>query len=399
MKKFLVSTLLMIVMAACNMPASAPPEPGQALEPAAAPAQKNTAPPPFVPAKETPRPEAINAPVIESPSIVFIEMRDEVYGWALTEKNIVRTNDGGATWYNVTPPGLTEAGYSVFPDFLDVSHAWLQAVDPRNYPHGGTLYRTSDGGMIWESFPTPFSAGDLEFLDANNGWILADLGVGAGSMAVSVFQTTDGGETWNRIYTNDPNLENAGDSLPLGGIKVLLAPLDMQTAWIGGVIYAPGSVYLFRTDDAGRTWFPIRLVLPEEARSGELAVEKIQFVSPAQGFLALRMTSTTVSTLLYSTDDGGYSWKPLAEPLPGAGRLEIASAEEMIYYSGSQFYVTEDAGNTFNAVIPNLAFGDSLAAMNFVNSLTGWALVSRPLDRRALYKTTDGGATWFPLIP
>ena len=67
---------------------------------------------------------------------------------------------------------------------------------------------------------------------------MADLGVGAGSMAVSVFQTKDGGATWTRAYTNDPNLEGAGDSLPLGGIKDMLVPLDMNTAWIGGVIYS-----------------------------------------------------------------------------------------------------------------------------------------------------------------
>jgi photosystem II stability/assembly factor-like uncharacterized protein len=405
MKRISPLFLFLLLIAACAAPAtpafdlSATLEP-PAPEPAAAPVQKDTAPPPFVPVPHgTPLPEEIDAPLVESPSIIFIEMQDEVYGWAVTEKQVVRTNDGGASWYNVTPPGLTETGYSVFTNFLDVSHAWVQAADPKNYPNGGTLYRTTDGGATWDSFPTPFSAGDLEFVDANNGWILADLGAGAGSMAVSVFQTNNGGARWERVYTNDPNLENAGDSLPLGGIKVLLAPLDMQTAWIGGVIYAPGSVYLFRTDDAGLSWFSIHLPLPDETRSGELAVEKLRFVSRTQGFLALRATSITVNTLLFATDDGGYSWKPLPGMLPGAGMLEIPSAQEMVYYSGGRFHVTKDAGNTFNAVAPGIAFGDSLADMSFVNSLTGWAVVTRPINRRALYKTTDGGGTWIPLIP
>lgn len=400
MKRIFFLFLILLLVAACAAPDSPAVDLPDAPEPAAAPVQKNTPSPPFVVVpQDTPLPEAIDAPLVESPSIVHIEMLDEVYGWAITETQIVRTNDGGITWYDVTPQGLTEAGYSVFADFLDVSHAWIQVVDPNNYPHGGTLHRTADGGMTWESFPTPFSAGDLEFLDADNGWMLADLGVGAGSMAVSVFQTRDGGANWDRVYTNDPNLENAGESLPLGGIKVLLAPLDMQTAWIGGVIYSPGSVYLFRTDDAGRTWFNIRLLLPDEAQSAELAVEKIQFVSARLGFLALRMTSSGVKTLLYATSDGGYSWKLLPAILPGAGRLEIVSAEEMVYYSDGQFYVTSDAGETFRVVESDTVFGDSLAEISFVNALTGWAVVIHPLNRRALYKTTDGGEIWFPLIP
>jgi hypothetical protein len=100
---------------------------------------------------------------------------------------------------------------------------------------------------------TPFSGGDLQFLDPGNGWVLADLGVGAGSNAVAVYQTTDGGGTWSQKYINDPNAADAGDSLPLGGLKAGLAPLNMQTAWVYGVTYAPGSPYLFRTDDGGAT--------------------------------------------------------------------------------------------------------------------------------------------------
>lgn len=96
------------------------------------------------------------------------------------------------------PPGLTDVGYSVFTDFLDASHAWVQIVDPNNYPNEQSyLYHTSDGGLTSEVVKTPFSAGDMEFMDADNGWMMADLGIGAGSMAVAVFQTKDGGATWN----------------------------------------------------------------------------------------------------------------------------------------------------------------------------------------------------------
>jgi photosystem II stability/assembly factor-like uncharacterized protein len=403
MKRILFSILLVLLLTACAAPAAQTEPPVKATEPqlAATPTAEEAqlAPQSATAPEPTPLPGDINAPLIDSPSIINIEMLDEVYGWAVTEDYIIRTNDGGVTWYNVTPPSLTEAGYSVFTEFFDVSHAWVQVVDPNNYPIGGTLHRTFDGGITWESVETPFSAGEMEFVDANNGWMLADLGVGAGSMAVSIFQTTNGGADWDRVYTNDPNLENAGGTLPLGGLKILLTPLDMETAWVGGVIYAPGSVYLFRSDDAGETWFNINLILPESASVSELAIEKLHFVSDTQGVLVLRMTSQEPKTLIFLTDDGGNTWQPLPEPFPRASRLEIPSAQEIVFYTNDQFYVTKDAGQTFEVIVPDVKFGDSMNDMSFVNSSTGWVITANAANSNTLYKTTDGGQTWFAIIP
>lgn len=402
MKRILFSILLVLLLTSCAAPAvqTEPLVEVTESQPAATPTAEEVqlAPPSVTASEPTPLPGNINAPLIDSPSIIDIEMLDEVYGWAVTEDYIIRTNDGGVTWYNVTPPTLTEAGYSVFTEFLDISHAWVQVVDPNNYPIGGTLHRTSDGGITWESVETPFSAGDMEFVDADNGWILADLGVGAGSMAVSVFQTNDGGQTWNRVYTNDPNLESASDSLPLGGLKFLIAPLNMEIAWVGGVVYSPGSVYLFRTDDAGSIWFNISLILPEEAALSEIAVEKLHFTSASQGFLVLRMTSEKPKTLIFVTEDGGNTWLSLPETFPRASRLEIPSAQEIVFYTGDQFYVTKDAGQTFEVTDPDIQF-DEIIDMSFANSSTGWVIAPNITGTNALYKTTDGGQTWFAIIP
>lgn len=406
MKKYLSFLFLLPLLAACAAPAAPtetvlPPEPTateavlveETATEAQAAVQSALAP------QNTPLPAEIAAPLIDAPSIIFIEMMDEVYGWGVTETELVSTNDGGVTWYNVTPPGLTDVGYSVFTNFLDATHAWVQIVDPNNYPNAGTLYRTSDGGITWTSFVTPFSAGDMEFVDENNGWMMADLGVGAGSMAVSVFQTNNGGETWSRTYTNDPNLEGAGDTLPLSGIKVMLVASNMNTAWIGGVVYSSGSTYLYRTDDSGRTWSQVTMRLPGDAQDGELTVEQIRFLSPTQGFLAIRKTSTSLETIFYTTQNGGETWEPAPASLPNSGKLEIISSTEMVFYYDSQFYFTKDAAATFELVSPDIAFGESLTDISFANTTTGWVITTSPTNQRTLYKTTDGGQTWFPIIP
>lgn len=344
--------------------------------------------------QETPLPAAVEAPIIDAPAIINIDMLDEVYGWGITESEVVRTNDGGVTWYNVTPQDLADAGYLVFSDFFDADHAWIQSPDMNKYPNGGTLYRTRDGGLTWESFATPFSGGAFKFIDEQNGWMMADLGVGAGSMAVSIFQTEDGGASWQRMYTNDPNLEGAGDSLPLGGIKGVLLPLDDQTAWVGGVVYALGEVYLFRSEDSGKTWNSVELELPSGASKSELGIDGILFVSDTRGVLRVRVSSATPETILYATDDGGETWSQLPVTFDGSGYFDVPSANEIIFYTNNTFYISNDAGETFTETVPDIAFGDSIIDLSFANATTGWVITAEYV----LYKTTDGGATWTVLI-
>ncbi len=372
----------------------------QIAEPTATQSEALASPETFVAVTETPLPTEASAPLIDAPNIFNIEMIDTRNGWGITDNEIVRTDDGGVTWYNVTPSDLKEVGYSALPFFLDEQNAWIQFADNNNYPLSGFLYRTKDGGITWEKISTPFSSGDMRFLDENNGWILADLGVGAGSMAVSIFQTNDGGETWARVYTNDQNLDGASDTLPLGGLKVLLVPIDMQTAWVGGVVYSNGTVYMFRTDDGGKTWNSItNIELPQEAQESQVGVEKIKLISAKQAVLVLRMTSTNQETLMYITNDAGSTWQAFSESIPEAGLIEIPSAMEIVFYSSDQFYITQDGGATFNIVNSNIPFGDSLIDMSFVNAQVGWAIVTGSANQRTLYKTEDGAQTWFPIIP
>ncbi len=113
------------------------------------------------PYPDTPSPARIDAPQVESPAIIELDMFNELNGWAVTDTEIVRTNDGGITWYNVSPPDMVETGYSVDTFFLDNEHAWVQKPDPEKFPNSGKLFRTVDGGSSWDEFTVPFSRGDL----------------------------------------------------------------------------------------------------------------------------------------------------------------------------------------------------------------------------------------------
>ncbi len=329
-------------------------------------------------------------------------MFNELNGWAVTGAEIVRTNDGGITWYNVSPPDMSETGYNVDTFFLDNDHAWVQKPDPERYPNSGTLYRTIDGGRTWENQVVPFSRGDLNFVDAQNGWAMADLGVGAGSNAVAIFQTADGGNSWEKTYTNDPNEANASDSLPLGGIKADLVPLDINQAWVTGVAYAPGEVYLYRTVDRGKSWKQVTLPLPPGTESFDLGIDRDQmkFVSSTDAYLALRMSGEATQTAVYVTHDAGNTWSLTPTVLDGAGASSFLSRQEAVIYNGEEFQVTRDEAQTWSAVAPDISFADTFADMEFANLMSGWVITIDPsTNHRSLYRTMDGGATWLPVVP
>ena len=390
----LIVFALAILLSGCNISVTSFP-----VSPAATVEVKATEIPP-TPYPDTPAPPAIAAPPVESPALLEIHFVNELDGWGVSESWIVRTNDGGITWYNVTPAEVEEVGSAVETFILDKDHAWIQKPDFNNFPNNGLLYHTADGGLTWTISSTPFSSGDLSFIDQTNGWMLADLGVGAGSNAVAVFQTMDSGATWIQRYTNDPNLPEAGDSLPLGGLKADLVPLDMQTAWVGGVVYSPGTIYLYRTDDRGQNWTQESLELPDGAENFELGIDEdqVQFVSAEDGFLVVRMSGDSTQTAVYITNDGGDTWQLTPTLIPNAGASDFLSAQEAIIYNGEQFYVTRDAARTWATVSPDIVFGDSFATMDFVNPNSGW-VVSVAGDQRELYRTYDGGATWLPVSP
>jgi len=353
------------------------------------------------PYPDTPSPPQINAPLVESPALATIRFVNELDGWGVTETQIVRTNDGGIMWYDVTPPDLTETGYSVDEFILDNDHVWIQKPDFENFPNGGVLYRTNDGGVTWTNTNAPFSRADIAFLDPNNGWALADLGVGAGSNAVAVYQTMDGGANWTQKYINDPNASNASDSLPLSGLKHGLAASNMQTAWVYGVVYTSGVPYLYRTDDGGANWTQVTsLPLPPGAENFELGVEQIKFTAENIAFLALRVAADETKLAVYITNDKGKTWTLTPTLIPNGGSADFLSGAEAVIYNGEQFYVTRDAARTWSIIPPDVVFGETFAMMDFVNTSTGWVItLDSTTNHRALYRTTDGGLTWSPLVP
>ncbi|HUH99326.1 MAG TPA: hypothetical protein VLZ89_18345 [Anaerolineales bacterium] len=373
MKRILAFVGLALIFSACSHPATSTPTP-----------------PPTV----TAAPPTLGAPLAAAPAFTAFRMIDASNGWAITDTGVVRTNDGGASWHDVSPAGVSKLGFGTPFFFLDSNHGWVVAGDPSSQG-SGTLYRTQDGGATWQSNPVGFFMGTMVFVSASNGWMMASLGVAVGSNAVAIFQTTDGGQTWKQTYINDPTQPGAASTLPLGGLKDGLTPTDMNNAWIGGITYTPGVVYLYRTQDGGQSWTEQPLQIPAGYEQAQFETVGPEFVSADHAYLPVHITNQYgMMMAVYYSHDSGTNWALSPTMIANGGSMNFVSATDGFVWNGTQFYVTQDGAQTWTTVAPGVSFGDNFAGMDFVNSSTGFVLTNDVTGTRTLYKTTDGGATW-----
>ncbi len=336
-------------------------------------------------------------PVVVPEAMSRVHMLDAQNGWMITERNVLRTQDGGATWHNVTPPGASALGFGTGASFLDSNRGWILIGDPNDPVNRGTLYQTSDGGLSWVSNSTPFGSGSLYFLDQAHAWMMLPAGVGTGNMAVRFFQTTDGGATWMPVYTNVPTDAGASESLPYSGIKSGFTPVDMQQAWVSGQTYATNDFYLFHTADGGRNWSRVNYQMPFTGEAMYLTQPPVFFDSQ-NGILPMTAGRDGQATLFLKTTDGGLTWTA-GSPVTGAGQYSVASVNDIFVWFGNELSVSHDGGQTWSVIVldPNLGF--NLLQLQFVDAQTGWVLISDANGHTSLYKSTDGGQTWTAQVP
>jgi len=101
----------------------------------------------------TPTPSAMPPGVVPSPNISKLFMINATNGWALGVINVLRTTDGGATWYNMIMPSLPSIRNAYF---RDSNKGWVLTND--------SIYRTANGGSTWTHYSVPFSGGYIQFL-------------------------------------------------------------------------------------------------------------------------------------------------------------------------------------------------------------------------------------------
>lgn len=201
---------------------------------------------------------------------------------------LLQTTDGGETWGEVTniPIPAPQGMCSLFPKFDPVIYGCGRYAGPPIF------IKSTDGGQTWISKDLSSIASmliDIHFFNPDTGII-----AGAYGDKAAVLLTTNGGDTWNRIFTSTHQNEWCWKiSFPTRNDGFI----SLQTF--------SDSVFFLKTTNGGSTWKE-HLFLKS---GGSYSPQGIGFISPTTGWIgAYPKMGTSRSEATYKTTDGGATW-------------------------------------------------------------------------------------------
>jgi photosystem II stability/assembly factor-like uncharacterized protein len=291
-------------------------------------------------------------------------------------------------------------------DFVNISHGWVAGNDEGN--NVSVILRTADGGATW--FVAAEVLGDtlldVDFADERSGWAVGTSGVVYGSTDGGLTWAAEPAASWQRQYSHEPvTLPAQGTNNIAPVINESVASVyfaDAKTGWAAGD--APtGKGFDVRglvlgTTDGGKSWSELKSAAGEGA---PYPVNGLWFTSPKDGWAAAGNLEDAQEDVLLRTTDGGRTWErsdPKSAEYPRAVQFLDAShgwavgmtVDQTTDLPGpSKILGTTDGGATWTVrfTSPRSFFG-----LCFADAKRGWAVG----DRAAIYATTDGGATWRP---
>jgi WD40 repeat protein len=340
-----------------------------------------------------------------------IHMLSDTEGWAIGDDegragHIFRTEDGGATWIDVTPPQSREpaVGFEriVTGDFYDPYTGWVVYHPPDFVGGPSTLdalqvWRTSDGGVTWQGSvpqaPLDINEGPPMVVgaDSQNVWILTEFFVGVGQHGSTLVRSTDSGTSWDVLQLPPDSMSSCH--------RTGLAFANGTTGWMTNEcpFELAGGVFVDVTSDGGATWERIELEPPPGQPEFEGAYSICKTHSPnlhsaTEGGLIVECTRSERAKVsyLYRTEDGGANWS--ASSYPG-GILHYVDRNTAWAFS-REIYKSVDGGESWTLVKTVSWEGD----FSFVDGDTGWA-IARTEGAVALVRTTNGAGSWSILEP
>jgi photosystem II stability/assembly factor-like uncharacterized protein len=333
-------------------------------------------------------------------------MVDARMGWAATSDRLLRTTDGALHWRDVTPPAPSGSSQSHIDAFSRSSgDAWVvrDLIGAGSGASQSTVSHTTDGGHTWRTITLPvFEVAQITFVDAEHGWMLADVDTAGGEQGVDVFRTTDDGLTWAKVSS----AADRPGALPLQGRKLGLTFRDALTGWAavtgpyGPPLPSPSTPWLFQTEDGGVTWRPVPLALPAALAAYPwdyvAGVLTPTFFSAQEGVLPVEVGSRpaggVVLSIVYVTHDGGTTWNATAPISTVTGASNMLDPFHwwitLEAVPGDSLFSTADGGQHWQTVTPGAPF-THVSVVNFVSSTEGWAI-----GGAGLLRTSDGGRAW-----
>lgn len=321
----------------------------------------------------------------------------------------VATTDGGATW-------VVKSGYPACPviygmDFRDSQVGLCGGEKVSGSDSGPGIFKTTNAGVTWvRKFQQ--SANDVVWLD--NTTAIAIVGI-------SIYRSTNEGETWSKIsdqvftgfdeMTVLPNGNIVGVSLGGDGwlssdggfnwTRTLEGKGSLPAGWnvsffdssLGTIVGQGG--YIFQTNDGGLTWAALNSGI------GGVEFHDLEMFDDSTGL------AVGDSGYYIRTTNGGDHWDSSRLQITGVtlDRNETLQAvnvvdQDFAVAAGNDgvVYKSFDRGQTWQSIgYPNLPGDIDFMDVKFITHDLGYVVGSNPFDPTNMFRTTDGGATWTEL--
>lgn len=333
--------------------------------------------------------------------ILALSFADAQTGLGAAADGLYRTTDGAATF------DLVLAGEARAVVFLTASVA-VAVVDD-------TFHRSTDGGLNWVAGQS--ADGRIALVRLSDDTLLATARAGmAPNGDTRLFRSVDGGQTWVDL----------GDVLSPG---IDSTRFDFVSPAPGLVVAANGAGDLYRSTDTGASW--TRVYASPGPGQSFFASSTLTFADAQTGYFGFG------DGLVVATGDGGASWTQLTSgaaanladlarfadgglvavgdegtvlvsaagaahwvlrPRPterDLAAVQVVDDRLLVVDSIGRVYQSTDRGLTWTtggANPPGLEARD----LQFESTTHGW-VIGAGSQGSALFRTTDGGASWAPL--
>jgi photosystem II stability/assembly factor-like uncharacterized protein len=284
--------------------------------------------------------------------------------------------------------------------FLDAQNGWAVGnFFPAGQSHG--VIFTHDGGKTWKRSLLSTDSWwyrSVKFLTLKHGFI-GGLANGTSTQKGALYETQDGGETWEDISAKTGIPESETGPAICGLYK-------LGTKHIYGVGAYYGPAYFYRSDDAGKTW------IFRDLSHLSAGLVDIHMFNRFEGF-ASGASADGNGAVVLATYDGGNTWKiKYKSGVPNDWYVwkfsflnrfvGYASIESALPSGGLHFIKTTNGGRTWKRMdiwMPAEGAVDyvplDLEGIGFVNERHGWAGGWNNFTQEGnSFETEDGGMHW-----
>lgn len=322
-----------------------------------------------------------------------IDMTSPTVGWALSERGIYWTADGGKRFVEVLAGNVTMMqGQTLLMNsaggYVDLPRGSGSARVQTSF-----LYHIQAGGDTLSRSVAPFatqSLVQLSFVNSHDGWAMVAPGGAAGPFEpVSLYRTTDAGAHW-RLIVSTPTSTPTSHGLPQSALKSGIAFQTNTIGWMTANTWG-NNIWLYGTTNGGASWTNHSIAAIPKPFLKDLGGNQIPgnpvFFTRSNGVLPVTLYNGQ-GLYLYRTTNGGTTWT-LTRPIThhGPAAVDILDARNIWAVSGKHLYVTSNEGRTWRIVTDTLP---GSVQVDFVTPRIGFALGHQD----ALWRTENGGRTW-----